>query len=116
MEELFSMIANAWDSRLSELYDGSISTDMIENSIAKVNGFFDMGASSMIVFDNMMTVGGDDLNINSNDNLFSSRSELESMGITGQDAFELMMTYAGTLSSLQGMDAGLDYYQQELSL
>ena len=114
MEELFNLIANVWDSGHSGMYENSLSTGMIEDSIAKMNDFFNMGASSLIESDNMMTVGVDDLNINSDDHLFSSRTELESLGITGQDALELIMTYAGTLSSLQDIDTGLNNYQQEL--
>ena len=114
MEELFNLIVNVWDSGHSGMYENSLSTGMIEDSIAKMNDFFSMGASSLIESDNMMTVGVDDLNINSDDHLFSSRTELESLGITGQDALELIMTYAGTLSSLQDIDTGLNNYQQEL--
>lgn len=116
MEDLFLAIADSWNSGFDvDMSNSSLTYDnMIEDSIAKMSDFFDMGTSSLIESDNMMTVGVDDLNINSDDNLFGSRAELESMGITGQDALELMMTYAGTQSSLQGMDTGFNSYQQEL--
>lgn len=114
MEELFNMIANAWDGGLSGMHESSLSTDMIEGSVARACDFFHIEQPAEIESGYTTAVGLGDTGSYQDDVLFYNRAQLENMGITGQDGLDLVMTHEGTHRVLQGMETGFDSYQEEL--
>ena len=114
MEELFNMIANAWDGGLSEMYEGYLSPDMIEESVSRACEFFHIEEPLDIRSGESTGVGLGDMDSYHDDIQFYSQSQLADMGITGQDGLDLVMTHEGTHRVLQNMDTGFNSYQEEL--
>lgn len=114
MEELFNMIANLWDGGLSGMYESSLTTDMIEDSVSRACEFFNIDEPLDIRPGEMTGVGLGNMESYNDDILFYNPSQLADMGITGQDGLDLVMTHEGTHRMLQDMDTGFNTYQEEL--
>lgn len=115
MEELFNnMIANAWDTGLSEIYENPLSYEMIENSVGRACDFFHIEPPESIEPGHTTAVNLGDTNTYGDEILFFNRLQLEDMGITGQDGLDLVMTHEGTHIALQDLDTGFNSYQEEL--
>lgn len=115
MEELFdNLFANMYDSGFSGQVENPLTHDMIEESVARICDFFHIespmgieeGMSTSVNLGNTSTYG-DEI-------LFYNCEQLESMGITGQDGLDLVMTHEGTHIALQDLDTGFNSYQEEL--
>ena len=114
MDIFFETIVSEWDAGLSEMYESSLSTDMIETSVERACDFFHIDHPADINAGPTTGVRLGDMGSYSDDIQFYNRTQLESMGITGQDGLDLVMTHEGTHRILQGMETGFDSYQEEL--
>ena len=109
MLELFSQLANVWDSGFSDLPDSPLSHDLVEDSIAKAGDFFHLDESA----DTVNALAISDVFVVDDNSLYAS-TQLETMGITGQDSLDLMMAHEGASNILQGLNMDFSEYQGEL--
>lgn len=114
MEFFLNMIANLWDGGLLGINESSYSTEMIEDSVERACDFFHIEQPESIEPGYSTAVRLGDADTYQDDILFYNRAQLEGMGITGQDALDLVMTHEGTHRILQNMETGFDCYQEEL--
>lgn len=113
MEEFLCIIANEWNNEAYGAVEAPIS-HMIEDSVVKVCGFFQIEQPAIVETNHTTTVNFRGNIACVNDMQFFNRVQLEDMGITGQDSLDLVMTHEGTHRILQEMDMGLNSHQEEL--
>lgn len=107
-------IPDGWFDDVRQLYDESLSDEMISQSVEETCDFFHIeepavvaeGWTTGVYTNNDITLQDDVLIIN--------REQLLDMGISGKDGFDLVMTHEWTHRSLQGLDTGFDSHQEEL--
>lgn len=98
-------------------YDSSrygLSDEMIRNSVERACDFFHVEEPAMIGESYTTGVYVNDADRLDDDVLVFSRAQLAEMGITGQDAFDLVMTHEWTHRMLQPLPTGFDAHQEEL--
>lgn len=106
MEELFNNLAiKMWGEGISEMYENSLSFNMIEEAIKEVCNFFQLDQS--VEFEHNTIASLDGRNASENEFLYFGSKQFADIDITGQDMLDLEMTHLGTCQMLQEM--GMDY-------
>lgn len=115
MEDLFNIIATNYSDSL----DGLLTPDMMDDSVARANDFFDLGGHLGLGADTPtpLSFEGVDFFVEDSchfeDQVFNPNSFIE-LGFTGQDALDLLITHEGTSTILHDMDVHFDGFQEEL--
>lgn len=112
--DIYNMIDHVWDSGLSEMYENTFANDMIEDSVRRACDFFHVEHPMGIESGRTTAVNIGDTGTYGDEILFFNRTQLEAMGITGQDGLDLVMTHEGAHIMLQDLDTGFNCYQEEL--
>lgn len=115
MEDIFNIIATNY----SDSFDGSLTPEVMDDSIARANDFFDLGGrlgfetetSSPLNFEGTDSFVEDSYHFE--DQVFNPTSFVE-LGFTGQDSLDLLITHEGTGAILNDMDVHFDGFQEEL--
>lgn len=110
MEEIFSAIAEGWDNGFADASENVLSQDIISDSISKANDFFYPDGSFGLSGES--TMHGDGYSV-LDDSLYNCM-QLDSFGITGQEALDMALAYEGTSQMLHEMDYGFSSHQGEL--
>ena len=122
MEELFSTIANALDDGTSWSYDAPMTHEMMDDAIARVNGFFDDGSSlgmewggqNVLGLEGTSHFGDDSYGFKGFEDSFFNPAQFEGMGLSSQDALDLLLTHVGTQETLHHMETHFNAFQEEL--
>ncbi len=97
-----------------EQYGFNLTDEQIVRSVQEASDFFNMD-SPAVIRDGWTTGVCTYLSfMESDDVLFINKHQMEAMGITGAEAFDLVMTHEGAHRALQGMDTGYTDHQEEL--
>lgn len=99
----------------AKMYCGeSLTDEMVQQSIHEASDFFHID-DPMIVAEydttGVLLNGSGTFN---DDILVFSREQMNDMGITGKETFDLVMTHEAAHRMLQGMNTGFDAHQEEL--
>ena len=97
-----------------EQYGFNLTDEQIVHSVQEASDFFNMD-SPAVIRDGWTTGVCTHLSFTESDDvLFINKHQMEAMGITGAEAFDLVMTHEGAHRALQGMDTGYTDHQEEL--
>lgn len=118
MEELFDFIhghlTDSWFDNLHQVWGDSLSDEVIIQSVQEASDFFNMNAP-MHVHEDWTTGVMTGMSFTEDDDiLVFNREQMQSMGITDKEGFDLVMTHEGAHRALQGLDTGFDSHQEEL--
>ena len=122
MEDLFNMIAATWDDGSSSGLDAPMTSEMMDDSVARAHDFFDVGSSLEMGLGGQNAFGleganhfvGESFGFMGFEDSFFNPSQFEGMGLSAQDSLDLLMTHEGTEVLLNGMDTGFNSFQEEL--
>lgn len=117
MEELFDFIhghlTDSWFDNLHQAWGDSLSDEVIIQSVQEASDFFNMNAP-MNVHEDWTTGVMTGMSFTEDDDiLVFNREQMQSMGITDKEGFDLVMTHEGAHRALQGLDTGFDSHQEE---
>lgn len=118
MEELFDFIhghlTDSWFDNLHQAWGDSLSDEVIIQSVQEASDFFNMNAP-MNVHEDWTTGVMTGMSFTEDDDiLVFNREQIQSMGITDKEGFDLVMTHEGAHRALQGLNTGFDSHQEEL--
>ena len=113
-QSLHDMLTNDWCNDIRQIFGDRLSNEMIADSVQNASDFFNIDSPDVIAEHWTTGVYNNDTNLYSDDILIFNADELMSMGITGQDGLDLVMTHECAHRSLQGMNTGFSSHQEEL--
>lgn len=91
-----------------------LSIDQIVQSVQEASNFFNIDMPSTIQSGVMTGVCNHMADTMTDDVLYINEHQMESMGITGKEAFDLVMTHEGAHRALQSLDTQFNSQQEEL--
>ena len=86
----------------------------IVQSVEEASAFFNIDMPAEIHYGQMTGVCNHMASTMTDDVLFISEQQMTDMGITGKEAFDLVMTHEGAHRALQGLDTHFNDHQEEL--
>lgn len=118
MDCLFDFICShmpdSWLDNLHQAWGDSLSDEVVIQSVQEASEFFNLNAP-MNVHEDWTTGVMTGLSFTENDDiLVFNREQMQSMGITDKEGFDLVMTHEGAHRALQGLNTGFDSHQEEL--
>lgn len=118
MEGLFDFIydhlPDSWFDHFHNVWGEGLTDEMVLQSVQEASDFFNMNAP-MDVHEDWTTGVMTGMAMTENDDiLVFNRSQMEQMGITDKEGFDLVMTHEGAHRALQGLNTGFDSHQEEL--
>lgn len=118
MENFFDYIddnlTSNWLENFHNAWGDSLSDEMVLQSVKEASDFFNMNAP-MNVHEDWTTGVITGMSFTENDDiLVFNREQMQSMGITDKEGFDLVMTHEGAHRALQGLNTGFDSHQEEL--
>lgn len=109
-----SHMPDGWIDSLHQAWGDSLSDEMVIQSVQEASEFFNLNAP-MNVHEDWTTGVMTGLSFTENDDiLVFNREQMQSMGITDKEGFDLVMTHEGAHRALQGLNTGFDSHQEEL--
>lgn len=115
LQPIQDIFHDGWFDDVRQLYDESLSDEMISQSVEETCDFFHIEEPAIV--SEGWTTGvypNDDFTLQ-DDVLIFNREQLLDMGISGKDGLDLVMTHEGTHRVLQGMEhLEFDVHQEEL--
>lgn len=118
MEGLFDFIydhiPDGWFDGFHKAWGDSLTDDVVIQSVQEASDFFNMNAP-MSVHEDWTTGVITGMAFTENDDiLVFNRQQMQEMGITDKEGFDLVMTHEGAHRALQGMETGFNSHQEEL--
>lgn len=117
MDALYSYqdaFPDSWIDNVHQYFGDGLTTEMIVQSVQEASDFFNMDTPMNIHEDWTTGVMTGMPFTESDDVLVFNRQQMQDMGITDKEGFDLVMTHEGTHRALQGLDTGYDSHQEEL--
>jgi hypothetical protein len=109
-----SQLPDGWLENVQNIYGADLTDDEIIQSVQQASEFFNMNAP-MEIWEGWTTGVINGMTFTENDDiLIFNRAQLQDMGITDKEGFDLVMTHEGAHRALQGMDLGFSEHQEEL--
>jgi len=109
-----NILIDSWLENFHNTWGDSLSDEMVLQSVKEASDFFNMNAPMNVhedwttgVITGMSFTEIDDI-------LVFNREQMQSMGITDKEGFDLVMTHEGAHRALQGLNTGFDSHQEEL--
>lgn len=118
MDELYkffdNLLPDSWLESFHSAWGDSLSDEMVLQSVKEASDFFNMNAP-MNVHEDWTTGVITGMSFTENDDiLVFNREQMQNMGITDKEGFDLVMTHEGAHRALQGLNTGFDSHQEEL--
>lgn len=118
MDSLYDFFDNilhdSWLESFHNAWGDSLSDEIVLQSVKEASDFFNMNAP-MNVHEDWTTGVITGMSFTENDDiLVFNREQMQSMGITDKEGFDLVMTHEGAHRALQGLNTGFDSHQEEL--
>lgn len=111
---IYSHMPDNWLDALHQAWGDSLSDEIVAQSVQEASDFFNMNAP-MNVHEDWTTGVMTGMSFTENDDiLVFNREQMQSMGITDKEGFDLVMTHEGAHRALQGLNTGFDSHQEEL--
>lgn len=111
---LHDLLSSDWLENAHQHFGTDLTDDMIVQSVQEASDFFNMNAP-MNVHEDWTTGVITGMSFTENDDiLVFNREQMQSMGITDKEGFDLVMTHEGAHRALQGLNTGFDSHQEEL--
>lgn len=110
----FSSITSETINELQQSFQQFIPESMVYDSVERTCEFFHIDEPSIIIEGWATGVYTNNVYTSADDVLIYNTQQLESLGISGQDALDLVMTHEGTHRMLQGMETGFNPHLEEL--
>lgn len=118
MLDLFDFIhdhlPDSWFDNFHQAWGDSLSDEVAIQSVQEASDFFNMNAPMNVHEDWTTGVMTGMSFTESDDILVFNREQMQSMGITDKEGFDLVMTHEGAHRALQGLNTGFDSHQEEL--
>lgn len=114
MDELFNQSMEGMLTGMSQEFCAFMPAEDVMASVERACDFFHIDEPRFVTEGLSTGVFTLDQTTMQDDILIYNPAQLESMGITGQDAVDLVMTHEGTHRMLQGMEMGFNSHQEEL--
>lgn len=111
---LQNLLPANWFDSIHEHYGFSLSDSDIIQSVHDASTFFHIDDPFLIQEDYSTGVYTNIAESTYDDILVFNREQMEHMGITEKDGFDLVMTHEGAHRALQGLDTGYTSHQEEL--
>ena len=111
---LQSLLPESWFHTVQENYGFSLSDSDIIQSVHDASTFFHIDDPFIIQEDYTTGVYTNIAESTYDDILVYNRDQMEHMGITEKEGFDLVMTHEGAHRALQGLDTGYTSHQEEL--
>lgn len=107
-------LLNTWLDSIHQSWGDSLSDEVIIESVHQASDFFNMNVP-MDVHEDWTTGVITRFPFTENDDiLVFNREQMQSMGITDKEGFDLVMTHEGAHRALQGLATGFNSHQEEL--
>lgn len=111
---LHDFLPKTWFDDAHQHFGEELTDEMIVHSVREASDFFNMNAP-MNVHEDWTTGVMTGMSFTENDDiLVFNREQMQSMGITDKEGFDLVMTHEGAHRALQGLNTGFDSHQEEL--
>lgn len=111
---IYDHLPDSWLENFHQAWGESLSDEMVIQSVQEASDFFNMNAP-MSVHEDWTTGVMTGMTFTENDDiLVFNRQQMQEMGITDKEGFDLVMTHEGAHRALQGMDTGFNSHQEEL--
>lgn len=118
MESLFDFIydhiPDSWFDGIHKAWGDSLTDEVVVQSVQEASDFFNMNAP-MSIHEDWTTGVMTGMSFTENDDiLVFNRQQMQEMGITDKEGFDLVMTHEGAHRALQGLNTGFNSHQEEL--
>jgi hypothetical protein len=118
MESLFDFIydriPDSWFDSFHKAWGDNLTDEVIVQSVQEASDFFNLNAP-INVHEDWTTGVMTGMDFTENDDiLVFNRQQMQEMGITDKEGFDLVMTHEGAHRALQGIDTGFNSHQEEL--
>lgn len=111
---LHDLLPSSWFDDAHQHFGAGLTDEMIVQSVQEASDFFNMNAPMNVHEDWTTGVMTGMSFTESDDILVFNREQMQSMGITDKEGFDLVMTHEGAHRALQGLNTGFDSHQEEL--
>lgn len=111
---LHDLLPSRWFDDAHQHFGAGLTDEMIVQSVQEASDFFNMNAPMNVHEDWTTGVVTGMSFTESDDILVFNREQMQSMGITDKEGFDLVMTHEGAHRALQGLNTGFDSHQEEL--
>ncbi len=114
MDFIYDHVPDGWFDDFHKAWGDSLSDEVVVQSVQEASDFFNMNAP-MSVHEDWTTGVMTGMTFTENDDiLVFNREQMQEMGITDKEGFDLVMTHEGAHRALQGMNTGFNSHQEEL--